>query len=351
VVGEEGVNGIKIGAGDPAGEAYQEFQHAIKTLKERGIILALCSKNNKEDVLEVFSRREDMPLCLDDFLVLEVNWDNKHENIKNIANKLHISTDSMVFIDDNPAECDLVRKMLPEVHTIQLPDDPAEYADLLRKLNLFEKSSITEEDRNKTQLYKQNAKRVKIKDAAANLEEYLESLGTIISIKKADHENIDRIHQLFSKTNQFNLTTIRYDQGNIIKFINDNSINISIVSARDNYGSMGIIGLYLVKTIEKKAVIDSFIMSCRAIGRGIETAIMNKIKKEYLIKGTLDKLEAQFIPTRKNTPARNYLSEQGFTRIHVNNNCEEMYCLDRKDTNLMPCPGINIEDQTWKETK
>jgi len=341
VVGEEGVDGIKIGPGDPAGEAFMTFQQALRALKARGVILALCSKNNPEDVREVFARRE-MPLCWEDFAVTRVNWQHKHENLREIARLLNIGTDSLVFMDDNPVECELVRRMMPEVHTVCLPGDPAAYVDCLQALDEFEKVALTDEDRHKSEQYRQNARRAEVQREAEDLNAFLESLGTRLELFTAGPEHLARVHQLFTKTNQFNLTTRRYTQAEIERFQSEPAWQLRLASVRDNFGDLGIVGLYLVENKGSSVAIDSFILSCRALGRGIETAMMNQIKRDYLLSGRFESLEAMFIPTAKNRPADDFYDKQGFARAGDLDGGGRLYRLTRAEARLLACPGIEV---------
>ncbi len=344
VVGEDGVDGIRIGPGDPVGEAFQAFQQGLRALKERGVVLALCSKNNPEDAREAFEKRE-MPLRLEDFAALRINWEPKHKNVQEIADLLNIGTDSLVFMDDNPAECELVRQTLPEVRVICLPPDPAEYAGLLARLDDFEKPELTEEDRKKSEQYRQNARREVCRREAGDLTAYLESLGTRLALFPAASRHLARIHQLFNKTNQFNVTTKRYQQSEIERFLADTQWELRLAAVRDNFGDLGIVGLYLVRDQGDEAEIDSFVLSCRALGRGIETAMMNQIKQDCLLSGRYTALRAEFRPTAKNAPAARFYSQQGFERLDTDEQGTQYYRLRAGDAQILPCPGIRLTDE------
>jgi FkbH-like protein len=312
VLGEEGPRGILIGEGDPRAEAYLEWQHKLKALKERGILLALCSKNNIDDVREAFELRPDMPLSLSDFAAMEINWDPKHVNLQRLATKLNLGVDSFLFIDDNPAECLLVQQMLPGLKTIQLPADPERIPRALDDLAGLDKLVILEADREKAQQYQREAEREHLRESIGDLNAYLHSLHTEITIRPAREEDLDRVHQLFSKTNQFNVTTKRYTMSEIEGYHRDGSFDLTLVSAKDAFGDLGTIGLYLVEHGANRARIDSFVLSCRAMGRGIETAVMNHIKQLYRTVAEAAGLEAEFRPTPKNKPAADFFEKQGF---------------------------------------
>ncbi len=342
IVGEDGVSNLKIGYGDAIGEAFLEFQHKIKTIKDRGIILGICSKNNLEDALEVFDKRPEMPLKKNDFSVMEINWNPKHENLKQIANTLNIGTDSIVFIDDNPAECSLVSQMMPEVKTILLPPNPADYPKIIDKIDDFEKLHIIQDDIQKSTQYLQNQQRENAKNKIGDLKTYLESLETVITIRQATTDDLPRIHQLFTKTNQFNLTTIRYSIGDIEQFLQDTSYNLTVISAKDKFGELGNIALYLLKFTGNNIEIDSFIMSCRAMGRGIENSVMNYIKTKYLSDKNHTRIIAKYIPTQKNKPVEDLLEKQGFSLLRKDPNGNKNYILSSDDMDLIDCSWIQV---------
>ncbi|NET43248.1 HAD family hydrolase [Okeania sp. SIO2B3] len=343
VVGEEGVMGIKIGQGDPVSEAFLEFQRKIKTVKDRGILLAICSKNNINDALEAFEKRPEMPLKKSDFSAMEINWEPKHKNLQKIASTLNIGTDSLVFIDDNPAECSLVTQMMPEVKTILLPSDPATYSELLEQLNEFEKVQILQDDLSKATQYIQNKQREEHKQQIGDMASYLESLGTEIKIWEATEEDLPRVHQLFSKTNQFNLTTIRYSMAEVEKFFQDSNYDLTVISAHDNFGEIGTIALYLLDLREKPyLLIDSLIMSCRAMGRGIETAIVNHLKTKYLTNHPEIQLSATYIPTKKNKPVVDFFEQQGFEVVKKEETGTKKYILKSESAKLIDSSWIKI---------
>jgi len=344
IVGEDGTHGIKIGHGDAEGEAYLEFQYAIRSLLERGVILAICSKNNAADVDEVFNERKEMVLGKDDFSAIQVNWDHKYLNIQKIASELNIGIDSIVFVDDNPVECALVQQALPGVTTVHLSGDPSQFTDTLKKLNAFEKLFITAEDRVKSAQYQQNTKREHQKQSFGSIDDYLKSLGTKIFIEPASDKNLSRIHQLFSKTNQFNVTTKRYSLAEIEGFLNNACWDLKIITVGDNFGQLGIVGLYLLELNGNVARIDSFVLSCRALGRNIETCIMNNIKQDYFSNRKCTELQGKFIRTAKNPPASNFFPDQGFVLTNSDEQ-EQHYVLSLDTFQLIDCPGIDLLSQ------
>jgi len=341
VLGEEGPEGVAIGHSGPQAEAYQAFQHAILALKQSGIILAINSKNNRDEVVELFETRE-MPLKLDDFSAIEINWNHKHENLKRIAESLNIGADSLVFVDDNPAECALVRELLPQVKVIELPRDPAHFPDLMKSLPDFEKLEISREDRDKAKQYLENRQRSEYQESIGSLEGYLRELKTEITIRAPAQSDAARIHQLFSKTNQFNLTTKRYAPGDIEKFLSDSKHVMRVVDVKDRFGELGTVGLVLMDVADTVAHIDSFMLSCRAMGRQIETAIMNSLKQDYLQMGRYHAFLCNYVPTKKNKPVEEFYESQGFTLLEKRPSGEKLYRLSAADSRLDECSHITV---------
>jgi FkbH-like protein len=340
IVGEDGVEGLRIGTGDPVGEAFLAFQRAILDVKARGVLLAIVSKNNREDVEEAFEKTR-MPLRLEDFAAARINWEHKHDNIRSVAGELNIGLDSTVFVDDNPAECELIRQMLPEVEVMALPKDPAEYADLLLASWHFDKLELTEEDARKTEQYRDNAERSKSLQNATDLTSYLESLGTEVEIGRAGEQQLARLHQLFSKTNQFNLTTRRYSLAELKRFAEADDCLFEWVKVRDNFGDLGLVGTYLVHRNGEEAEIDSFILSCRAMGREVETAACNRIKEQVFGAGA-STLRARFVPTSKNKPVLQFYDRQGFELQTTAPDGEKIYSMNAADGAPRDCTMLNI---------
>jgi FkbH-like protein len=247
-----------------------------------------------------------------------------------------------VFVDDNPVECALVEEMLPAVKVVRLPEDPALYGDLLLDLAAFEKLSITDEDRAKTRQYQEQRQRTEHRGAVGDLGSYLASLATEIRIRPTSDATRARVHQLFLKTNQFNVTTKRYSPADIERFMGDEQFALRTIDASDRFGPLGIIGVYLVDLSQGLPQIDSFVMSCRAIGRGIETAVMNTIKEEFLSTRGHAALLADFVPTKKNVPAQAFYESQGFARVAEAEPGRQSFRLDADQANPIDCPHVAI---------
>lgn len=313
VLGEDGPWGIKIDPGDPTGEAFLAFQRRVKALKDRGILLALCSKNDPADIDALFEERADMPLKAADFAAKSVGWDRKSKGLIAIAQELNIGLDALVFLDDNPAEVAQVRAALPMVEAVHLPDDVASYALLLDWLPWFEKSRLTAEDASKSDQYAQASARRAALDALPEGHGYLEGLGITLDIHYARARDLPRLHQLFTKTNQFNLTTIRYSTGELADLIEASDVMVEVAFMRDRFGDMGMITAIVTRREDvHKWRIDSFVMSCRAMGRGVEMAILQRLQKRAEDDGDVA-IIAEYRPTLRNGAVATLFEDHGFT--------------------------------------
>ena len=312
IIGEDGFEGIKMGP-YPEGRSFVEFQKVIKSLSENGIILAINSKNNQNETMKVINEHPHMILREKDFSCIKINWNDKISNMKEIAKELNIGLDSIVFFDDDPINRELLRMSLPEVNTIELPKDPSIYAQILRDLNDFNTLKITNDDVQRKTMYKQEQNRQKLQSSTENLNEYLKKLDIKIKIKLDDKLSVARISQLILKTNQFNLTTKRYQEEEIREFVKDETMIVGCSEVEDKFGENGITNVFIIKTKPNEWIIDTFLLSCRIMGRGIEEGIIGKILEIAKNKG-IEKIIATFIPTEKNKPAENFLKNYGFEK-------------------------------------
>jgi FkbH-like protein len=332
--GEEGPAGVKVGLGDPEAEAFLAFQHRLKALQDRGVLLAVCSKNNPADVEEVFDSRPEIPLRLAGFAATEIGWDPKHEGLRRIAAALDIGTDNLVFLDDDPAEISLVRQMMPEVKAVLLPPDPAEYAGLLERMDDFEISARPE--------HRESRQREELQSTADSLASYLMSLRTDLEIRLARQEDLPQVHEVFTKTNQFNLTTERYSLAEVERFATSPSCELWVARARDRFGDLGLIAAVLLKKIGRMATLDSFLVSCRVMGRGIETAILNHVKHRLLEdRGGLE-LRGRYVPTPKNQMVETFYEQQGFRLLESSPCGEKLYGLRRDEVRIERCDWIRV---------
>ena len=316
IIGEDGIEGIKIGP-YPEGRSFVEFQKVIKALSENGIILAINSKNNQKDAMKAINEHPHMILREKDFSCIKINWNDKISNMREISNELNIGLDSIVFFDDDPVNRELLRMSIPEINTVELPKDPSTYAQILRNLNDFNTLKITKDDTHRKIMYKQEQNRQKLESSTENLNEYLKKLDIKIKIKLDDKFSISRISQLILKTNQFNLTTKRYQEEEIREFVKDETMIVGCSEVEDKFGENGITNVFIIKTKPNEWIIDTFLLSCRIMGRGIEEGIIGKILEIAKNKG-IKKITATFIPTEKNKPAENFLKNYGFKKEKEN---------------------------------
>jgi FkbH-like protein len=314
IVGEDGVAGIQLAAEHP-GSPYREFQQEVVNLYHRGVILALCSKNNAEDVWEVFREHPNMVIQEDHIAASEINWNDKASNLRRLADKLNIGLDSMVFADDSEHEIALVKRELPEVTTLHLPPSKAvENRDILAGLGLFDSIAMTEEDANRGAMYQAERERQNQRGAATDIESYCRSLEMVLSISLADVGSIPRVAQQTQKTNQFNLTTRRYGEAEIGDFAASANHDVATLRVTDVFGDSGIVGTCIVHYEENSAVLDTFLLSCRALGRGIEKAFLAAMLERTRHKGATT-MVGEYIPSKKNAQAKDFLVNCGFSEI------------------------------------
>ena len=310
ILGDEGTLGIKIGT-DRIGEIYSKVQKIVLSIKHKGILLCICSKNNETDVIEAFNNNPNIILKYTDFIIKKVNWEQKDKNIIEIVNQLQIGQDSCVFIDDSKFERDLV-KSNTNVNVPDFPDQIDMLVDFFSEVDFkyFSKFKLTSEDLEKTKQYIDNFKRSEIKKEFNSLDEYLISLELKLSIKVPKITDIPRLAQLTQKTNQFNFTTIRYTENDLIKILNDLQYKTYYLNLKDKFGEYGIIGLIILKEFSDNFLIESFLLSCRVIGRRIEENIIFELKK-HLSKHFI----GVYYPNYKNVLLENKYTELGFELI------------------------------------
>ncbi len=312
IIGEDGINNIKLDPNEYPGNAYYDFQKNILKLYHKGVLLAINSKNNENDVWEVLNNHPHSILKKEHFAAWRINWQNKAKNISEIVSELNIGIDSLVYIDDNPMECDLVKESHPEVHVIKVPKNIYNLPNLVLRHGLFDTLSINSLDSQRTTLYIAEKKRTKTQEKYNNIDQFLKSLNIKTLIHKAKENEIPRIAQLTQKTNQFNLTTIRYSEIDIANFINNNDSEIYTLTASDKYGNLGLTGVLIAKINKNTCFFDSFLMSCRVLGRKLDESFVSycidDIRKNYNIK----KWEASYIKTQKNKQVLNFWEKFDF---------------------------------------
>jgi FkbH-like protein len=310
VIGEDGIEGIKLGNEYP-GAAYQSLQEVILDLYHRGIILAVCSKNNYADALEAIEMHAGMLLRPHHFAALRINWNDKVRNLREIAAELNIGVDSLAFLDDNPAERALIRSELPEVTVIELPDDPMSFAQVLRNCPVFERLTLSGEDRERGRYYAEQRQRIELQRSTSSLEDYYRSLEQEVEIAPVNSQTLARVAQLTQKTNQFNLTTRRYSEQQVAEMAADPGYRVYSARVKDRFGDHGLVGVAIIKERGEAWEIDTFLLSCRVIGRTVETALLSFIADATRASG-VTRLQGWFLPTKKNAPAKDFYPSHQF---------------------------------------
>jgi FkbH-like protein len=320
VIGEDGLPGIKLG-GDQIGEAFVAFQDYLLQLKQKGVILAVCSKNNEADAREPFERHPEMKLKLDDFAAFVANWDSKIDNLIRISQTLNIGLDAFVFVDDNPIECLAVRRALPQVDVVTLPADPSYYTRALSSYLMFETASFTAEDSKRTDQYRARALAMRLEQTASSLDELWQSLEMTATIAPFDEINLPRIVQLIGKTNQFNLTTRRHTQAQVEAFMRDPNCIHFYLRLRDRFADHGLVGLIIALQRDSMVEIDTWLMSCRVIGRTVEKTMLARLCEQAALRG-VTKIRGLYYATKKNQLVKDLYSQFGFERATAFNDAE-----------------------------
>jgi FkbH-like protein len=347
IVGEDGWENISVSDRDKRGIFYKEFQLILKNLAGKGIIIGLCSKNNPDDVEEVFNKRDDLSINDDDIIVKRLNWGNKAENLADIARELNIGIDSIVFVDDSSFEINLVKEKLPMVKTIQVPESLYEYPNLLLEhLPVFFNQKITSEDRLRIRMIKDDARRNETKKVFSSIDDYLASLQITSVISKNDLRNIERIAQLTQKTNQFNLSTRRYSVNEIESFCQDDSYDVFCIEVGDKFGTLGLTGVCIVRYYpDFTSEIDTLLLSCRILGRNIEFAFFSEVLKLISSRG-YKSIKAKYIKTLKNQQVSDFYENCGFLLIDLSEG-EKQYIVDLEAA-LKDIPSIKYITTEWK---
>lgn len=329
VVGDDGWENIQIGHGLGIGKAYTEFQEWVKKLKNRGIIVCVCSKNDEDKAKEPFEKNPEMVLKLDDISVFIANWENKADNIRTIQRILNIGFDSMVFLDDNPFERNLVRENVPGVLVPELPEDPGNYLEYLYSLNLFETASYSSADKDRTKQYQIEAKRVATAKKYTNEADFLKSLNMVSEVSGFTNFNTPRVAQLSQRSNQFNLRTIRYTEDQITAIENDPKQKGFAFSLKDKFGDNGLIAVVILQ--EKNAdtlFIDTWFMSCRVLKRGMENFTLNTIVA-WAKENGYKQIIGEYLPTPKNGMVAEHYPNLGFETIEKSDTAQWLLNLEK----------------------
>ena len=315
VIGDDGLEGIQLGHGLGIGKAFTEFQMWVKKLKQRGIIICVASKNNEETAKEPFEKHPDMVLKLEDIAVFQANWETKVDNIRTIQRILNIGFDSMVFLDDNPFERNMVRENISGITVPELPQDPGEYLEYLYSLNLFETASYSQADKDRTKQYQVEAKRVSLQKTFSNEADFLKSLDMTSVVSGFNKFNTPRVAQLSQRSNQFNLRTVRYTEADIEALgQNPDVIDLSF-TLEDKFGDNGLIAVVIMKEQDEETLfIDTWFMSCRVLKRGMENFTLNTMVEAAREKG-FKRIIGEYLPTPKNKMVENHYPNLGFQKL------------------------------------
>jgi FkbH-like protein len=306
IVGDDGIENLKVGGHDGIGEAYADFQMWLQRIKSWGVILCICSKNDEKIALEVFDKHSGMLLKKSDFVKWRINWDDKAKNIAELVKELNVGMDSVVFLDDNPAERDRVRTALQGIYVPEMPEDKMEYPAFIRSLNCFNSLHLTEEDNKRSELYKDEETRGNSKLNFTSVEDWINSLKIEVTFEELNELNLNRAEQLLNKTNQMNLRTRRLSKEELKKWNSQKDHWFYVVSVKDIFGDNGITGLLgFHKTTDGNIFIDDFVMSCRVMGRKIEDKMLDFVKER-----SNSKVIAEYLPTEKNKPVKEFFNKQ-----------------------------------------
>lgn len=327
VIGDDGLEGLRLGQGSALGEAFVAFQVYARALSRRGVILAVCSKNDPENARLPFEKHPEMVLKLADIACFVANWSDKAGNLRHIAERLNIGIDSLVFADDNPFERNIVRRELPMVAVPELPDDPAFYAQCLADAGYFEALHVTAEDFERGGQYRANIAREDLRASHTDLEGYLKSLNMELRWQPFDRVGLQRIVQLINKTNQFNLTTRRYTEGDVLAIMNTPGALTLQLRLLDAFGDNGIIGIVVGIPENRTLRLDTWLMSCRVLGRQVEEATMNLVAAEAQRLGAA-RLLGEYLPTKKNNMVRDHYRKLGFENIETRDDGGSAWAVD-----------------------
>ena len=312
VIGDDGMEGIVLGQGSAGGEAYAAFQQYARGLAARGVILAVCSKNDEANALEPFEHHPEMVLKRADIACFVANWQDKPTNLRRIAAELNIGLDALVFLDDNPMERDLVRQELPMVAVPEVTDDPESFAAALDSGGYFEALAVTEEDRERTAQYRGNRAREALREGATDLEAYLRGLEMALTWRRFDRVGLARVVQLINKSNQFNLTTRRYTEEDVLAVMADPRAFGLQLRLLDRFGDNGVIAIVIGRVDDAgDCEIDTWLMSCRVLGRQVEPTTLNLIAAQAAALGA-KRLVGVYVPTKKNAMVRDHYAKLGF---------------------------------------
>ena len=313
VIGDDGLAGIEIGDTSPRGESFKAFQQYLLSLTRRGILLAVCSKNDYDKAVEPFEKHPEMMLRMKDLVCFKANWQPKPENIRQIAAELNLGLDSLVFIDDNPAEIEIVRQFAPEVSSVLLSEDPSEFAGILQDTRYFEPRNLTSEDVARAGQYKQEAQRQELRASVTDMHAYLESLGMQAAIREFRDVDVPRVSQLINKSNQFNLTSRRRTEQQVRDILADPACFGFTARLADRFGDHGLISVVIGRVTGDEAEVDTWLMSCRVLQRQVEEEVLNELVRLARLRGC-SRIRGVYLPSVKNGMVRDHYPALGFAR-------------------------------------
>ncbi|HEY0797255.1 MAG TPA: HAD-IIIC family phosphatase [Acidisarcina sp.] len=343
VIGDDGLDGIHLGQGHAVGEAFVSFQKYVKALGERGIILAVCSKNDLANAQSPFEQHTEMILRTGDIACFVANWEDKASNLRKIAGTLNIGLDSIVFADDNPFERNLVRRELPMVAVPELPEEPALYESMLAAAGYFEAISITGEDQERNRLYRENAQRERVREASTDMSSYLKSLDMKLLWSTFDASSLARVTQLINRSNQFNLTTRRYTYDEVKAMLSDPAVITLQLRLTDAFGDNGLIGVVVGRMTDHQVLeIDTWLMSCRVLGRQVEEATLNLLVEQASTHGATS-LTGFYFPTAKNGMVKLHYQRLGFDLVSPADAPDSIWHLSLTDYVPRPTYAIPVE--------
>jgi FkbH-like protein len=325
IIGEDGLSGIQLGDAPP-GNAFVAFQRRVLALHRRGVLLAVNSANNRDEAIEAIQKHPEMVLKPEHFAAIRINWRDKTENMRELAEELRLGLDSFVFWDDSPIEQERMRALLPEVLTVEVPRDPALYERTLSRLTEFDALDLTEEDRARGRMMAEGRARREARAKIETEEDFLRSLEIRATVAPPDPVTLPRFAQLTQRTNQFNLTTRRYTEADLERMNASSKVLIRGLRVNDRFGDEGWVGLALIERDGEQARVDSFLMSCRVIGRKIEHAFLAALLGELKVSG-VRRLEAGYRPTPRNSLCEGFWRDAGFERVREKEG-ETLYALD-----------------------
>jgi FkbH-like protein len=343
VIGEDGMAGIKVGPEHP-GASYQALQRALLDLSRKGILLAACSKNNLDDAVEAIEKHPGMLIRAKHFAAVRINWSDKSQNLREIAEELNVGIDALAFVDDNPFEREQVRSALPDVTVIDLPKNPLEYAGAVRNCAVFERLTLSSEDQQRTAMYAEQKQRAGAEQTFQSKEDFFRYLEQEADLDPVSDLTLARVAQLTQKTNQFNLTTRRYTEGQIAEMAKQPEWNIFSIKVRDRFGDHGLVGVAITHDKGEQCEVDTFLLSCRVIGRTVETALLAHLAKSAARRGR-KRLVGWFLPTKKNAPARDFYSQHGFVK-EEKSDAGSLWTLDLPSSTLRAPEWIKLVTST-----